>query len=1554
MKKWREAKHIRPFWLTASPLLAALLLAILFGGLRLGGVVAAGNTLYVDAGAGSDSPTCGTTTTTPCQTLTYILNNVATAGDTILIAEGIYTETLTFSQPITLMGGYEAAGWTRDIALHGTVVDGSNAGGGPAILQFNAGSDGSVVDGLIIRNGLGGGGVNIDNTAVSILNSNIHNNRYDHNWGGGVFVNNNGSVTINNSQIHDNSSDGAGGLGVMNNAAAVVLNSTIDNNSASGGAGGGIGVWWGGAVTLTNSHVRWNNTPSSGGGIHLADATESIHMTNSFVIGNQAQGGGAGLDNWGTAVLMNVTLADNTCATQNDCTAGIGNYGGNPQLTVTNSILAFNDSRDLDCPNGICTVTYSDITSGWAGAGNINGNPWFADPPNADYHLLAWSPAIDSGTAASAPADDFEGDGRPQNNGIDMGADEFTGTPINNAGNRYVATTGSDGSPNLCLDPNTPCQTVSHAINMANNGESILIAQGIYTENLTINHPVNLMGGYEAAGWSRDLGQYETIIDGSGTPTTWGDWDGTAVAKPMVINNNGTYQLWYDGKNLKNEVAIGYATSTNGITWTKALNNPILTATLNTWETFGEEFSPFVLLENGTYKMWYERAGDGPRQLGYATSTDGINWTKDPNNPVLQAGPETYDQEGAAHGAILHEGSTYKLWYHAMGDQGPIIAYATSPDGTNWTKQGPVLLPDGSNWDDQAVWGASVLNINGTYWMWYGGAGSQYPPSIGVVTSTDGINWTRPLTTPAVFTGSPIGDPVVITETGTLKMWFNDFDQGNIQYAESTDGLNWTVQPNPVLTQGTTGQWSGPVVRLEPGGGGTVLDGLTLTGGSDGFGGGVHANDQDITIRSTLITGNYVSGGPWSQGGAGVLGGLGGGHVIIENSRIVNNVVEQGAGGVRMHQGRLSITNTLIANNQGDAGIHVNGPLSIMHVTVANNDGGIVFNPQAGVEMFAVNSIVYDTGGLWTDQGVIHASYSDIEGGVWPGTGNIDQPPEFADPMNGDYRLLGTSSVIDAGTPAGSPPTDLGGTPRDAAPDMGAYEFQRFAHDMNVAAVLPSGEIAVDTAVSIRATLYNVGQQPENNVPVTCTVFDGNGQVYQQTVNSGTMAPLTWDVLTFPAFTPAAPGSYTISCASNLPNDGNSANDTYNQNVTAVNEIADVWGKDNPNDDGTIPSSLNNWYESPDMWVRNNPDGGLIHQDPIAGVTNTVYVRLRNRGTVAITGTVDVYWIEPSLGVRCGDWAYIDTIAFSDLLPGETRIVSTSWVPTRSGHTCLQNVIDSTQDPYNRQLACAPQWIPWDNNVQWHNVNILENPSGGRLASTADIKNANVQLVNVYNLPQDVDLIIDRRTFPTTGTITVQLPAAMFDAWQTSADSFGDGIQVNSSTKEITVTGTVSGTIGGIPMEAAEAVQVGLVFEGPVGLAFETAVEERIDGITIGGVTYHWAIPDTTPPTVTNVTPGDTAVNIDPDAPLVITFDEPVSPVNFNLTVTPDPGGWVYNWNDDFTSVTISHNTFTEETSHTISVTTTDASINQMTTPYSWSFTTGKAGFTLFLPVILR
>lgn len=63
-----------------------------------------------------------------------------------------------------------------------------------------------------------------------------------------------------------------------------------------------------------------------------------------------------------------------------------------------------------------------------------------------------------------------------------------------------------------------------------------------------------------------------------------------------------------------------------------------------------------------------------------------------------------------------------------------------------------------------------------------------------------------------------------------------------------------------------------------------------------------------------------------------------------------------------------------------------------------------------------------------------------------PGKGNLGGDPLLMRPTwgeTGDYHLQEGSPAIDAGSAEGAPTVDLENRPRDAQPDVGAYEFWR-------------------------------------------------------------------------------------------------------------------------------------------------------------------------------------------------------------------------------------------------------------------------------------------------------------------------------------------------------------------------------------------------------------------------------------------------------------------------------------------------------------------------------
>ncbi len=66
--------------------------------------------------------------------------------------------------------------------------------------------------------------------------------------------------------------------------------------------------------------------------------------------------------------------------------------------------------------------------------------------------------------------------------------------------------------------------------------------------------------------------------------------------------------------------------------------------------------------------------------VGHATSPDGIAWTMDPANPVITPGdPGEWDDLETGGGAVIYDGTQFKMWYSHFGaDRTSSVSYATS------------------------------------------------------------------------------------------------------------------------------------------------------------------------------------------------------------------------------------------------------------------------------------------------------------------------------------------------------------------------------------------------------------------------------------------------------------------------------------------------------------------------------------------------------------------------------------------------------------------------------------------------------------------------------------------------------------------------------------------------------------------------------------------------------------------------------------------------------------------------------------------------------------
>ena len=98
----------------------------------------------------------------------------------------------------------------------------------------------------------------------------------------------------------------------------------------------------------------------------------------------------------------------------------------------------------------------------------------------------------------------------------------------------------------------------------------------------------------------------------------------------------------------------------------------------------------WILREGTTYHMWYtgyDGTREGLKMLGYATSPDGIHWTRDPNNPI-------YRGHWVEDMMVVKRGATYYMFAEGQDDHAQLLS---SPDRIHWSWLGflDIRMTDG-------------------------------------------------------------------------------------------------------------------------------------------------------------------------------------------------------------------------------------------------------------------------------------------------------------------------------------------------------------------------------------------------------------------------------------------------------------------------------------------------------------------------------------------------------------------------------------------------------------------------------------------------------------------------------------------------------------------------------------------------------------------------------------------------------------------------------------------------------------------------------------------
>lgn len=278
---------------------------------------------------------------------------------------------------------------------------------------------------------------------------------------------------------------------------------------------------------------------------------------------------------------------------------------------------------------------------------------------------------------------------------------------------------------------------------------------------------------------------------------------------PHVLKVGKQYWMYASSGTGNGEVAI-YRFITSDLTsaWKLSPKTPVFTkgAGPTDWDSQAVETPSVVSFKNKYYLFYtgYTNQSDVKTyKIGYATSTDGINWTRAPNVYLAPTDPNgspnnQFNQYAVAEpGAVVFNNKIY-VYFSAVGANSSVqttlqtIGLITTSDGVSWSSVQQVLLPDQSiyprsqHWTGYSTPHAAVINSQmHLFFDVANDALSWTQLRLHHAVSTDGINaWIQDQsatlgTSQFNWASREVRAPAVFLEGSSLHYWFGA-DQGSI------------------------------------------------------------------------------------------------------------------------------------------------------------------------------------------------------------------------------------------------------------------------------------------------------------------------------------------------------------------------------------------------------------------------------------------------------------------------------------------------------------------------------------------------------------------------------------------------------------------------------------------------------------------------------------------------------------------------------------------------------------------------------------------------------
>jgi len=201
------------------------------------------------------------------------------------------------------------------------------------------------------------------------------------------------------------------------------------------------------------------------------------------------------------------------------------------------------------------------------------------------------------------------------------------------------------------------------------------------------------------------------------------------------------------------------------------------------------------------WQMWftgYDGTREGKKQLGYATSADGISWNRYPKNPI-------YSEHWVEDMMVVRHAGTLYMFAEGAGDQAHLL---TSKDGVKWTRQGPldVRMANGKPIEPGPYGTPAAWFEKGTWHLFY----ERRDLGIWLATSKDMQVWRNVQDEPVLSPGPDEYDldlvalNQIVRYKGRYYAYFHGSKRGSglwsTAVAVSDDLIHWKKSPqNPLF-----------------------------------------------------------------------------------------------------------------------------------------------------------------------------------------------------------------------------------------------------------------------------------------------------------------------------------------------------------------------------------------------------------------------------------------------------------------------------------------------------------------------------------------------------------------------------------------------------------------------------------------------------------------------------------------------------------------------------------------------------------------------------------